>query len=127
MKRSILPMAFLVVLMGCQVSPPPAKAPPAANSPTAAARAFVQALVSGDVNGALARMSVAAQTTYSSKLPALASALAPCRQSVIEATSASQPGAVQVRFTPPCGDQRTASVAMMEQRVWPALAPYPWC
>lgn len=86
-------------------TPTIAKASPVANTRTAAARLFVQALLAGDVSGALARMSVAAQSVYSSMLPGMASALAPCAKSVMEVTY-SQTNYATVRFTPRCGDNK---------------------
>lgn len=101
----------ILLLMAASCTPataPQPKAPAAATTPTATARLFVQALLAGDVSGALSRMSVAAQSTYSSRLPALASALAPCSRSVMEVTGTSA-NLVMVQFTPACGDRQTVA------------------
>lgn len=109
------------------VKAPPAptaqpKAPTAATTASAATRLFLEALLGGDIKGALARMSVAAQSTYSSQLPALASALAPCRQSVMEVTSP-QAGATISQFTPTCVNIRTVYSLLLPELVSNSFPP----
>lgn len=55
-------------------------------------------------------MSVAAQSTYSSQLPALARALAPCAKSAVEVTIVQS--TAYVRFTPKCGNLLTVLSAV---------------
>ena len=103
---------LLMFLAACSVGPT------AAPTPTAVAKGFLEAMVKGDISTASARMSVAAQSSYASKLPAVASALVNCRNSVMEVTAlqaAKGSEAVQAQFTPPCGDARAASSALFGQ------------
>jgi hypothetical protein len=99
---------------------PAAAAPPAAStnadSPEAAAKAFMQAMVDGDVEKARSLMSADARSATSSDLPKLSTALRPCSGSSLNTSSTDSRGGTRtvfVTFNPACGSYNDAFGAMV--------------
>ncbi|MBI2018223.1 hypothetical protein HYS96_00815 [Candidatus Daviesbacteria bacterium] len=81
---------------------PPRQAESIPTTPSAAARLFIQALVSGDSNKALQLMPVPGQATYKAVMLGISDALRACSGSVTEASHGLR-SYYNISFTPSCG------------------------